>query len=127
MTLNPYHETNGHADTIADDRLIRRTLDNWEFGPDNTGDIFQPGYADHLHANVASSDGGVCLVTADGSVDCSDTPNEQETIVTRLHHYGTMVALNVLREGGSLLLKVFTNPTPNAGCTSCAASSGPCW
>lgn len=122
MTLNPYHEANGHPDAVTDDRLIRDTLDNWEFGPDYTGDIFQAGYSEHLYRRTALSakrsadggrcagggGGGVCLVTADGSVDCSDDPGEQENVVMRLHDYETMVALNVLRDGGSLVLKMFT-------------------
>lgn len=110
MTLNPYHEANGHPDTVSDDRLILNTLDRWEFGPDYTGDIFQSGYADHLARTVldGTNGGGACLVTADGSVDCSDEPGEQESAVMRLHHYECMVALNVLRVGGSLVLKMFT-------------------
>lgn len=109
-TLNPYHEANGHPHIVSDDRLILNTLDNWEFGPDYTGDIFQPGYADHLYRTVLRRFGGdgVGLVTADGSIDCSDDPGEQENVVMRLHNYETMVALNVLREGGSLVQKMFT-------------------
>lgn len=110
MTLNPYHEANGHPDIVSDDRLILNTLNNWEFGPDYTGNIFQPGYADHLYRTVQHRFGsdGVGLVTADGSIDCSDDPGEQENVVMRLHNYETMVALNVLRKGGSLVQKMFT-------------------
>lgn len=109
MTLNPYHESNGHPDIVSDDRLILNTLDNWEFGPDYTGDIFQPGYSDHLYQTVCEKfDLNVSLVTADGSIDCSSDPGEQENVVMRLHNYETMVALNVLRDGGALVLKMFT-------------------
>ncbi|KAF0769514.1 cap-specific mRNA (nucleoside-2'-O-)-methyltransferase 2-like [Aphis craccivora] len=110
MTLNPYHESNGHPDIVTDDRLMLHTLSNWEFGPDYTGDIFQPGYAEHLHRTVLDRFGGngAWLVTADGSIDCSDDPGEQETIVSRLHDHETMVALSVLRDSGSLVLKSFT-------------------
>lgn len=109
MTLNPYHEANGRPDIVSDDRLILNTLDHWEFGPDYTGDIFQDGYSDHLRQTVRQWFGqDACLVTADGSIDCSDDPGEQETVVMRLHHHECMVALNVLRDGGSLLLKMFT-------------------
>lgn len=110
MTLNPYHESNGHPDIVTDDRLILHTLPNWEFGPDYTGDIFQPGYAEHLYRTVLErfSGKGAWLVTADGSVDCSDDPGEQETVVSRLHDHETMVALSVLRDNGSLVLKAFT-------------------
>jgi len=109
MTLNPYHEANGHPDIINDDRLILNTLDNWEFGPDYTGDIFQAEYSEHLYQMVHERfDGNVFLVTADGSIDCSDNPGEQENVVMRLHHYECMVALNVLHDNGSLVLKMFT-------------------
>lgn len=110
MTLNPYHESNGHPDIVTDDRLILHTLPNWEFGPDYTGDIFQSGYAEHLYRTVLErfSGKGAWLVTADGSVDCSDDPGEQETAVSRLHDHETMVALSVLRDNGSLVLKAFT-------------------
>lgn len=109
MTLNPYHESNGHPDIVSDDRLILNTLENWEFGPDYTGDIFQSGYSEHLSCAVLEKfDRNACLVTADGSIDCSDDPGEQENVVMRLHNYETMVALNVLQEGGSLVLKMFT-------------------
>lgn len=109
MTLNPYHEANGHPDIVSDDRLILNTLENWEFGPDYTGDIFQPGYSEHLYQTVLKKfNGNVCLVTADGSIDCSDDPGEQENVVMRLHSYETMVALNILQNGGSLVLKTFT-------------------
>lgn len=110
MTLNPYHESNGHPDIVSDDRLMLHTLPNWEFGPDYTGDIFQPGYAEHLYRTVVERFGGKAawLVTADGSIDCSDDPGEQETVVSRLHDHETMVALSVLRDNGSLVLKAFT-------------------
>uniref|UniRef100_A0A2S2NAT7 Cap-specific mRNA (nucleoside-2'-O-)-methyltransferase 2 n=1 Tax=Schizaphis graminum TaxID=13262 RepID=A0A2S2NAT7_SCHGA len=110
MTLNPYHESNGHPHIVTDDRLILHTLSNWEFGPDYTGDIFQPGYAEHLYGTVLDRFGGkgAWLVTADGSIDCSDDPGEQETVVSRLHDHETMVALSVLRDNGSLVLKAFT-------------------
>lgn len=109
MTLNPYHEANGPPNIVNDDRLILNTLDNWEWGPDYTGDIFQPGYAEHLRRVVLERPGRtVCLVTADGSVDCSDDPGEQENAVAWLHDHETMVALNVLQDGGSLVLKMFT-------------------
>ncbi|XP_050425244.1 cap-specific mRNA (nucleoside-2'-O-)-methyltransferase 2-like [Adelges cooleyi] len=109
MTLNPYHESNGHPHIVSDDRLILNTMENWEFGPDYTGDIFQSRYHEHLYETVLEKFGGdVSLVTADGSIDCSNDPGEQENIVMRLHNYEMMVALNILQDRGSLVLKMFT-------------------
>ncbi|XP_050524415.1 cap-specific mRNA (nucleoside-2'-O-)-methyltransferase 2-like [Daktulosphaira vitifoliae] len=109
MTLNPYHESNGQPDIITDDRLILNTLDKWEFGPDYTGDIFQPKYHEHLLETVSKRFvDGVSLVTADGSIDCQNDPGEQECTVMRLHNYEVMVGLNILKDRGSFVLKTFT-------------------
>lgn len=45
-TLNPYYEGNSLNRMIPDDRLIKNTLERWDFGLDNTGDIMQ--YHNHL-------------------------------------------------------------------------------
>eukprot|EP00960_Hanusia_phi_P020840 614216-Hanusia_phi.AAC.1 len=48
------------------------------------------------------------LVTADGSVDCSGTPAEQESIVAQLHFCEAVAAIGSLAKGGSFVLKMFT-------------------
>lgn len=45
-TLNPNYEGNQLSQMIPDDRLIRYTFDNWNFGSDFTGDITK--YYNHL-------------------------------------------------------------------------------
>jgi cap2 methyltransferase len=50
----------------------------------------------------------VKLVTADGSVDSQNNPNEQESIVGPLHYCEIVCALGCLAIGGSLILKKFT-------------------
>lgn len=38
-TLNPYYEGNSPSTMICDDRLMFHTLDHWDFGVDETGNI----------------------------------------------------------------------------------------
>ena len=46
---------------------------------------------------------GVHLVTADGSVNCVDTPADQENVVAALHWCETVAALMILEQGESLM------------------------
>lgn len=108
-TLNPFHEGNGTASMINDDRFILQTLDHWHFGRDLTGDILEPRNRKCIHETWTQQLGGkVDLVTADGSIDCQSDPGEQERIVTPLHVAETCLALNLLREGGNFVIKMFT-------------------
>lgn len=106
-TLNPYHEANGGSTTIADDRLIANTLPWWFFGSDNTGNIMIQKHLLELQAFVANMH-SVDLVTADGSFDCQENPDEQEALVASLHHCEATAALLLLSPGGSFVLKMFT-------------------
>lgn len=104
-TLNPHYEGNSLSTMIKDDRFILHTMDNWFFGRDNTGDLMKLNNLDGL---IDRSDGNVMLVTADGSINCMDSPDEQELLVSHLHYCETIAALNLLNNGGSFLLKLFT-------------------
>uniref|UniRef100_A0A3B3ZEF6 Cap-specific mRNA (nucleoside-2'-O-)-methyltransferase 2 n=1 Tax=Periophthalmus magnuspinnatus TaxID=409849 RepID=A0A3B3ZEF6_9GOBI len=106
-TLNPYHEANGGGTTIADDRLIANTLPWWFFGSDNTGNIMIQQHLLELQAFVANMS-RVDLVTADGSFDCQENPDEQEALVASLHYCEVTAALLLLTPGGSFVLKMFT-------------------
>lgn len=106
-TLNPYHEANGGGTTIADDRLIANTLPWWFFGSDNTGNIMMQKHLLELQAFVANMR-RVDLVTADGSFDCQENPDEQEALVASLHYCEVTAALLLLSPGGSFVLKMFT-------------------
>ncbi|KAK7789826.1 hypothetical protein R5R35_007358 [Gryllus longicercus] len=106
-TLNPYYEGNSLTSMINDDRFIFHTLPCWTFGYDYTGDIKNLSNINHI-VEEAKQMGEVLLVTADGSVDCHDKPAEQEGVVSSLHYYETIAALNILGVGGSFLLKIFT-------------------
>lgn len=37
---------------IDDDRFLRHSLENWDFGVDNTGDLFNPSNQASLKASV---------------------------------------------------------------------------
>ena len=50
----------------------------------------------------------VTLVTADGSIDCQTNPAEQEAMTSNLHWCEVIAALEVLADGGSLVVKAFT-------------------
>lgn len=106
-TLNPYYEGNSIERMITDDRFIIHTLEHWNFGPYNTGNIMEKENQEQIKKDCEGKD-KVFLVTADGSVDCANDPGEQEQIVAQLHLYETITALNILSEGGSFLLKMFT-------------------
>ncbi|KAF1392906.1 hypothetical protein PFLUV_G00032890 [Perca fluviatilis] len=106
-TLNPYHEANGGSTTIADDRLIANTLPWWFFGSDNTGNIMIQKHLLELQAFVANMR-RVDVVTADGSFDCQEKPDEQEALVASLHYCEVTAALLLLSPGGSFVLKMFT-------------------
>ncbi|XP_058121931.1 cap-specific mRNA (nucleoside-2'-O-)-methyltransferase 2 [Anopheles ziemanni] len=106
-TLNPYHEGNCHGSMIPDDRFIRHTLDSWCFGVDGTGDIMVRENRDDIIARSKQWP-EVNLVTADGSIDCLNFPEEQEERVSKLHFAEATLALSILAPGGHFILKMFT-------------------
>lgn len=105
-TLNPYYEGNNLGQMIPDDRFIIDTLDNWLFGPDNSGNIMNEDNLMFLKNQFSQCD--IPLVTADGSVDCSDDPANQENHVSLLFLWEVVTALSILSEDGSFVLKIFT-------------------
>ncbi|KAL5287402.1 CMTR2.2 family protein [Megaselia abdita] len=92
---------------ITDDRLLLYTINNWIFAEDFTGNIMS-----HKNINEISKEclklGSIDLVTADGSIDCTEIPDIQEEVVFSLNFAEICAALNILSEGGSFVLKVFT-------------------
>jgi len=107
-TLNPHYEGNDLGYMINDDRFIMGSLDNWFFGEDDTGDLLARKNADKLVGRAREAEGGIHLVTADGSIDCQGDPARQESIVADLHLTEAVVAMRMLAAGGSLVLKMFT-------------------
>lgn len=100
---------------IDEDRFIIETIDNWEYGADNSGNIMKRvnilrfwERARKFPGASATSPRTVNMVTSDGSIDCNFDPNRQESITAHLHYCETVCALGLLAEGGSFVLKMFT-------------------
>lgn len=106
-TFNPYHRDNLAESMIDDDAFISATKNKWYFGADNTGDMRLPCNIQGTW-NRAKKMGNIMLVTADGGVDCSLNPKDQESIVAQLLYCETVTALGVLHIGGEFVLKMFT-------------------
>ncbi|KAL7737547.1 hypothetical protein ACLKA6_007672 [Drosophila palustris] len=108
-TLNPYYEGNALNEMITDDRFIFHTLDNWLFHKDFTGNLLSMDNINHMADRCAKDfQGGVQLITADGSIDCSAQPDCQEEIVARLFFAEIVSALKILSAGGTFVIKMFT-------------------
>ena len=108
LTLNPYNESNDLGEMVDDDRFILETIDKWSFGLDNTGNVMRWKNILSLERQVREETTQVDLVTADGSRDCQDNPNQQELRVSQLHYCESMAAMRLLSAGGSFVLKLFT-------------------
>eukprot|EP00742_Colponemidia_sp_Colp-10_P010012 GILJ01010964.1.p1 GENE.GILJ01010964.1~~GILJ01010964.1.p1 ORF type:complete len:891 (-),score=113.49 GILJ01010964.1:131-2803(-) len=108
ISLNPYFEGNNLSAMIDDDRFISQTTDHWYFGVDNSGNLMNQENIRGLWDTAAGRFDKVLLVTADGSVDCSTSPGEQESMVAALHYAEVLAGLGILAQGGSFVLKLFT-------------------
>lgn len=106
-TLNPYYEGNSPSNMISDDRFMFHTLNNWNFGVDNTGNLMDWQNSQAI-INKAKSLGKVLLVTADGSIDCLQKPDAQEELTSPLHYCEIITALQALSTDGTLIFKLFT-------------------
>ncbi|EDQ91576.1 uncharacterized protein MONBRDRAFT_1907, partial [Monosiga brevicollis MX1] len=107
MTLNPHYEDNNPVAMVDSDAWICDTIEHWDFGADDSGDLMQADNVRSLWARVAEI-GKVDLFTGDGSVDCQHDPNEQENITAMLHYCEAVAGLGCLRRGGAMVLKTFT-------------------
>ena len=106
-TLNPYFEGNNADAMVEDDGFINETPEHWFWGEDNSGDMRLPHNITATWER-AKQMGQVLLVTADGSIDCSGSPNEQEELVAQLHYCESVAAIGALAIGGAFVLKMFT-------------------
>ena len=106
-TLNPYYEGNTTNEMINDDRFILNTLDHWDFGEDNSGNLMDPINMNKLIQGFEAK-GKADLVTADGSINCQTDPAKQELLVCELHFAEIVAALGSLKTGGHFVIKMFT-------------------
>lgn len=105
---------------INDDRLILKSMENWTFLEDNTGNVLSHANLNHLikmkinkldkvrETKSGTQESQVYLVTADGSIDCQTNPGEQEAMVSHLQFAEILTAMTILQKGGSFVLKIFT-------------------
>lgn len=105
-TLNPRSPVNEGLWMICDERFMRHTRPHWLFGKDDSGQLMDIENVRAIWERIG--DNKVDIVTADGSLDCSHAPNEQENIAAPLIFCETTCALGALNQGGTFILKVFT-------------------
>lgn len=113
VSLNPHYEGNDQLFMIDDDKLINATMDNWFFCHDSSGDIRKQKNIESIWSAAAARARSLgcdkaMLVTADGAVESSMDPNNQESITASLHYCELVAAFGVLAEHGNLMWKVFT-------------------
>lgn len=113
-TLNPYYEGSDFINIgIRDDRFIRRTFDHWHFGKDDIGDILSYSFVDDFVTKFSRK---FDFISADGGINCINNPSQQETVSYPLQFHEFLVAVNCLKVGGSLVLKLFNLFTSQLCC-----------
>jgi cap2 methyltransferase len=106
-TRNPYCDGNPLPCIFNDDSFILQTMDHWNFGLDNTGNLMDINNMSYIMKGAAEI-GDVHLATSNGSIDCPETSVEYESASSSLHYCEAVLAMHILAKGGSLLLKMST-------------------
>ncbi|WKY03195.1 hypothetical protein Q1695_004720 [Nippostrongylus brasiliensis] len=104
-SLNPHHEGTSSCDKLLEDELIVRAPKRWHFGIDDSGDITK---WDRNYVRTLVKYGRFHLVTADGSFYTQDDPAGQEVTTLPLLTAEFRTALRLLKDKGSLIIKVYT-------------------
>ena len=107
-TLNPWYEGNETHEMLNECAFINETKEKWIFGMDNTGNIRKRKNIEELWRSAKEQNKPVLLVTADGGVDDSTAPNDQEENGADLHFCEMVAALGLLHKNGTFVLKMFT-------------------
>ena len=68
-TLNPYYEGHGLGAMLDDDRFISQTLQHWNFGKDNTGDLMNKHNVYSLQSSCQAL-GPIHLVSTLSIIEC---------------------------------------------------------
>lgn len=107
-TLNPYYE-GIDENAVCNDEFIKNgnLLKNWFFASTNTGDILDDAFLNDLIEHVKGKH-EFDIVTADGGLNCIDVPEFQEQFMIPLIVSEMIIALNMLKPGGCLVIKSFT-------------------
>jgi cap2 methyltransferase len=106
-TRKPQCARNPSSRNIDDYIFILKTVDRWNFGLDDTGNIIDINNVLYiLKGAVEMVD--VLLVTANGSIDCPENSAEHESASSALHYCEAVLAMHILAKGGSLILKMST-------------------
>jgi hypothetical protein len=110
MTWNAYFEGQENEDPLSTDRFVSETQDMWYFGVDNTGDIREEKNRRGLKGFLETF-GNIHLVTATGELPDSKhssmlpeaqvAANKAQFLLAQV-----TVALELLAEGGGLILQV---------------------
>ncbi|XP_050081971.1 cap-specific mRNA (nucleoside-2'-O-)-methyltransferase 1 [Anopheles aquasalis] len=83
------------------------------YGPHEDGNIYDPVNIDGFSEYVLSqTNNGVHLMLADGGISVENEENIQEILTKQLFLCQVIVALDIVRPNGSLVLKVFDQFTP---------------
>jgi cap2 methyltransferase len=87
--------------------FIIKTVDRWNFGLDDTGNITDINKMLHIMKGAAQM-GDVLLITANGSIDYPHNSVQHELASSSLHYCEAVLAMHILAKGGSFVLKMST-------------------
>jgi 23S rRNA U2552 (ribose-2'-O)-methylase RlmE/FtsJ len=103
-SLNPQYRKDGFKDMYG---YMKKYPNNWLWGKDKTGDITKVENIKHIVKHAKENLGEISFMTSDCGMDVSTDYNAQELLNTKLSLSHVIIALMALKEGGSVVFKVF--------------------